>query len=494
MTRTPTDKPEPILKLSSKDYIAYGHTAIVLALMLFFRFIPPFGGLTPVGVTIIGIFLGLLYGYCTVGFIWPSLLALLAFGTSGFITVKAAFAAGFGHDTTILIFLLFVFSALINEAKIGDSIAIWFLRRKVILGRPWLLSFFILLATFAIQPFVSIYMTILLMWNIFYSIVLQLGFKKGDKYPALMLVGITLASACSMEAVPWNPLAVLISGNMQKLAGITINFSVYFLLISLIGVTVLSLYILVCKYIIRPDIAPLLAFNEDYVRTLEQKPLSSYQKLIVALLGLLVLLMFAPSLLPKNWFICQLLKSIGITGSVAICLIVASILTFQGHSLVDFKTLVTKGVQWNVVIMFTAVLPIAASFGSQETGISTLIVTLLQPILGSVSPLVFCILTIFFALTITQFSNNMVCAIVLVPIIYNFSSALGINSAILAILLVPALSTALVTPAGSGSASLIHGNDEWIGTQYAYRYTVLIYVIMLLVLIAVGLPLAFLIF
>ena len=88
----------------------------------------------------------------------------------------------------------------------------------------------------------------------------------------------------------------------------------------------------------------------------------------------------------------------------------------------------------------------------------------------------------------------MVCAIVLVPIIHSFSVAIGINAAILAVLLVPALSTALVTPAGSGSASLIHGNQEWIGSKYAYQYTLIIYAVMLVVLILIGLPLASFIF
>ena len=297
-----------------------------------------------------------------------------------------------------------------------------------------------------------------------------------------------------MEAIPWNPLAVLISGNMQKLSGITINFLPYFLLIACLSLIALILYILICKYIIRPDISPLFSYNDQYVSTLEHHKLTTYQKLIIALLGLMVLLMFLPSLLPVTWPLCQLLKTLGTVGSVAVCLVISSILTFQGQSLVDFKTLVFQGVQWNVVIMFTAVLPIAASFGSPETGITTLLVNLLSPVLGNVSPLMFSILTIFFALTITQFTNNMVCAIVLVPIIHSFSVAIGINAAILAVLLVPALSTALVTPAGSGSASLIHGNQEWIGSKYAYQYTLIIYAVMLVVLILIGLPLASFIF
>lgn len=484
----------PTLKLSSKDFRYYFHVFVVISFMVFFRFIPPFGGLTPLGVTIIGIFLGLLYGYCMIGFIWPSLLGLLAFGTSGYCTATEAFAAGFGHSTTILIFLLFVFSALINTAGIGSTIAAWFLTRHSAIGRPWLLSFYILLATFVIQPFVSIYMTILLMWDIFYNIALQFGYKKGDKYPALMLVGIVFASASSMEAIPWNPLAILISGNMQKLSGISISFLPYFLLIATLSLISLALYILICKYIIRPDITPLLSFDEKYANTLERQPLSSYQKLITALLGFMVLMMFLPSLLPDTWALCQLLKSIGTTGSVAFCLALASIITFQSKSLVDFKELVYHGVQWNVVIMFTAVLPIAASFGSPDTGITILLVNLLSPVLGNVSPLIFYALTLFFALTITQFSNNMVCAIVLVPIIHSFSAAIGVNAAILAVLLVPALSTALVTPAGSGSASLIHGNSEWIGSRYAYQFTLIIYAIVLAVLILLGLPLASLIF
>lgn len=40
-----------------KDH-KYIHFAITLAIMLFFRFIPPIGGITPYGMAIIGIFIG----------------------------------------------------------------------------------------------------------------------------------------------------------------------------------------------------------------------------------------------------------------------------------------------------------------------------------------------------------------------------------------------------------------------------------------------------
>ena len=41
----------------------YVHFAVVFALMFFFRFVPPVGTITPYGMAVIGIFIGLIYGW-----------------------------------------------------------------------------------------------------------------------------------------------------------------------------------------------------------------------------------------------------------------------------------------------------------------------------------------------------------------------------------------------------------------------------------------------
>lgn len=50
----------------------YVHIIITLFLMFGFGFLPPFATLTPMGMRLLGTFLGVIYGYSTCEIIWPS--------------------------------------------------------------------------------------------------------------------------------------------------------------------------------------------------------------------------------------------------------------------------------------------------------------------------------------------------------------------------------------------------------------------------------------
>ena len=61
-----------------KDVMYYVHSVICLAIMFGFGRLAPFEPLTPLGMNLIGIFLGVLYGWIFIDIIWPSIAGLLA--------------------------------------------------------------------------------------------------------------------------------------------------------------------------------------------------------------------------------------------------------------------------------------------------------------------------------------------------------------------------------------------------------------------------------
>ena len=83
---------------NKKSKSKYIHFAVVLALMFLFRFYSPIGTITPYGMAIIGIFIGLIYGWSVDAdnLIWTSLLALVALGVTDFGTAGQAIVSGFG--------------------------------------------------------------------------------------------------------------------------------------------------------------------------------------------------------------------------------------------------------------------------------------------------------------------------------------------------------------------------------------------------------------
>ena len=103
------------------------NSIIAIAIMIGFKYVVPASDpLTPVGVEILGIFLGVVYGWLVVGDIfWPSLFGLVFIGLSDWSTVANVFKTGFGHNNVMLMLLFFLFTNIINGAGITEYIARW---------------------------------------------------------------------------------------------------------------------------------------------------------------------------------------------------------------------------------------------------------------------------------------------------------------------------------------------------------------------------------
>ena len=73
-----------------------------------------FGLFTPVrhhaGMRVAGIFLGMIWGWLTVALHWPSVLDLIALGTSGYASVTSVFASGFGPRNVMLVLFMMIFA------------------------------------------------------------------------------------------------------------------------------------------------------------------------------------------------------------------------------------------------------------------------------------------------------------------------------------------------------------------------------------------------
>ena len=89
---------------ANKVKMKYIHFSVVFALMFLFRFIPPFGTITPYGMTVIGIFIGLIYGWSVDAdnLCWSSIMGIVAIGVSDFGNAGTALATAFGMQSVSL--------------------------------------------------------------------------------------------------------------------------------------------------------------------------------------------------------------------------------------------------------------------------------------------------------------------------------------------------------------------------------------------------------
>ena len=117
------------------------HSAIGVAIMILFRFLPiSLPEVTPVGMEIIGIFIGTLYLWTTVDPLWSSLMSVAMIGLSSYKPMAALLVEFMGNVTVIqMLFLMLLAGALVTN-KITMYIGRFFLTRKITNGRPWMFT------------------------------------------------------------------------------------------------------------------------------------------------------------------------------------------------------------------------------------------------------------------------------------------------------------------------------------------------------------------
>ena len=124
-----------------KDVMYYVHSVICLAIMFGFGRLAPFEPLTPLGMNLIGIFLGVLYGWIFIDIIWPSIAGLLAMTLIGGMNPGLLLNKSFGDPIVVMMFFIFVFCATINHYGLSKFISLWFITRKCVAGKPWLFTY-----------------------------------------------------------------------------------------------------------------------------------------------------------------------------------------------------------------------------------------------------------------------------------------------------------------------------------------------------------------
>lgn len=179
-------------RLTKADIRYWITSAIGIFIMLFFKFIPAPEPITPIGMEIIGIFIGMILLWSFIDPIWPSLLGILLLGCSSYASMNQILMNFLGDATVVqLIFMMILIGALV-QSGLTDYIGRWFLTRKVINGKPWMFSFMVLLGVYALGATSSAFTPIFLFWPILYGIFKELGYKPKDKYPTLMLIAVVV--------------------------------------------------------------------------------------------------------------------------------------------------------------------------------------------------------------------------------------------------------------------------------------------------------------
>lgn len=478
-----------MLRTNTKHYI---NCAIMVALTFVVGFLPTIGEMTPLGMQVLGIFIGAIYGWCTLGLLWPSLYALVMLGSTELYTVTDVFSEAYGNSLPLILISVFMLAAYLEESGLSQYIANWFISRKIGEGRPWVFTFLICAAAYVLSAFVSLYATIVIIWSIFYRICDSIGVERKSSYASMVISIVVIISSVTGMLFPFKAFSQISYGLIVNATGTNyeINFATWTLWNLVISVVLIALFFIVARFIIRPDVEAVKRAGAQFAYLRNEK-MNHEQKVAMVILVIFILIQVLPSFLPTSWTIVALMQDWGIIGGVVLCMIALSVMqTKEGRPYVNIGKLISKGTSWDIVILLGAITPISSALESDETGVMATILGGLSAVLQDFSGTLFLVVVVVLFLTVTQFANNMLLMTIFIPMLSTLGLNYGIHPFIIANLIHLSAQSAFLMPGSSSQAAMIYGNTEWISNKLALKYNVSYIVIAYVVLIALGIPLA----
>lgn len=477
--------------------------AIGLGFMLAFPRLKPFSTITPVGMTVLGVFIGMVFLWSTMDSIWPSVLGLLLVALAGYLgedfkgyaAVKEVFLQAIGSETVIICLLGMILFGGISYVGGTKYMARFFMSRKILEGRPYIFMFLVFLCSFVLSGLTQPMASMLILWPLAIEICDKTGYKQGDKIFYILICGIYLSSTLGQPMLPFKGAPYIIISAFQKVTGLTVNFGSYIAYNWIMSLILLVLFLLYVRFVVRPDVSKLRDITVEDLTKEKLPPMNAQQKGFFIMLAIICILLVAPAFLPKTFPGIALINKVGNIGIFVTIMVVMMVIPFEGKPMLNFKAIAQKNVSWDIVFLVAAAIYVCNCMTAEVTGIKPFLVSILQPMLGGKPDLVFVFLLLAFAIITTNFANNAGMAVVLMPIILAFSGQYpGVNLTALGMTIAMMVFVALLTPAASPYCGMLHARKDLVSYKEIMSLFLPMFLIGLFIYASVGYAIACILF
>ncbi|MFQ6076084.1 MAG: SLC13 family permease [Candidatus Bathyarchaeia archaeon] len=237
-----------------------------VVVLLVFLLLPPLEPLTALGMKTLGIFLSTIIWWVAVGLGYPSFLCITLLALTGVMPPMEVFAASMGSWVVLFLIGCFGMSECLGATGVLHRFALWFITRCFVSGRPWMLVAMLLLACTLLGSIISITATCIIFMAIAAPMLEALGYKKGDRFAAMIMMGIAWAATASSAMTP-----IGFAGNVIMIEWIRRDFghTIGFLQWMMFGIpTGLLAYLMILgvfRYMVRPDVGKIASMTNEYI-------------------------------------------------------------------------------------------------------------------------------------------------------------------------------------------------------------------------------------
>ena len=476
-------------KKEKKDLYAL-HIVIMAVIMFGFRLLPAPGTVTPYGMAVLGVFIGLVYGWTFIGLMIPSLFGAVTLATTGYGTVQDVFIAMFSNPTVLMmLFGVFAFMA-IQQSGAGDWAVAKLLSSKLAKKSP-VMVLEIFLMIFILGNICGI------VWFLYFALLplmsnmlLKCGYEKGDRFNFFFLAGCLMAGQMGMSIFPFMGWSLMTAGTMMQLTQSTVSYNAYMALMLILIVVMMITYPILmklcgCKFekMANVDIAAAFPNVKSDEKITQQQSLAIWS--VVAFVVIMVIVSLLGS---KVAFLGVINAQIGVLGLMIILWIfVIAFRTKDKKPLLDMRA-EAGSFTWDMLMLIAAALLISSVLTSEETGISSWIAGMLMPIFAGKSPFLFMFILALVTIVLTNVGNNIALCFIMINLVsVMFNNGLPVNLTAAAIVIsLSSVFVAFLTPAASLPGALLHASDCLKpATMYKWTWPMMLYGAILLMVILI---------
>lgn len=507
-------------RVKTFDFWAIFHTLFGLSLMLFGKYVPSptlavessqrlldlgfteVDGMvtlciSPLGMTVLMLFLGIVYLWSAVDTYWPGLLGIFLLGLSDYGTMNQVLSQFMGNPMTVYIFFLMVFCGALVHSNISAYLARFLMTLPIVKGRPWVLTTMVLITCYLVG-LVEQVGAMFLMWSTLYVLFESAGYKKGDKYVTLMMVGSIIMILLAFASDPIKAGSFYLISNLMNISAsnpdLAVDLNPALFLVFGLSISAISLVCMLIsmRFIFRVDVSKLKSVDPEVLNKNPLPPMDIYQKGMIVLFASLATWMLLPGLIPANSALAMFCKQNSLAGTLILCILM-SFVSFKGKPISDI-TDHGKKFPWRVFTLISVALMMGNALMHKDTYVSLFMEYALRDMLEGLGYMPLIIIACTIAIVATNLCNSVASGLVFTPVLLALCNALHFNSAPLLVCFFFTTMIAAVTPAASPFAALLFANKQWVKSGEATAYTLYYSLVILGIISFIGVPLAILLF
>lgn len=446
-------------------------------ILLIFCLMPPIEPLTHVGMKAVGVFLFTVIWWITVSVGYPSFICIILLILTGVLPSAEAYAASMGSWLIFFLIGCFGLSEGLKVTGFSRRFALWFLSRPFAAGRPWVLLAMFFLGCTIMGSIMSVTVTCIVFMTIAVAMLETLGYKKGDQFAAMFMMGIAWTASAALAMTP-----IAHAGNImamewiQRDFGYSMTFPQWMMIGIPMGIFVYLMILGLFRFLIRPDVSKFKEMSDNYVRQ-EISHLGKMTRgemyavgIFLAVVACWMLPGLADTLLPQ---VSAYLNRIGYAAPAIIGACLLCFLRVDNKPVITFNQWMVEGVEWGSMALVATVIVIGNVIGNPTTGIPQLLTGIFEPIVLNVPVPIFLLISMMWVVIQTNIMSNLVSMTLVYNILVPIASNTGIvNPMAIGVTIAAASNYAFSLPSATTTTAIIIGSG-WVSVPFMARYGII---------------------